>query len=174
MKKYISVISACAILALIIINIYLSLTKTFFQQDEWIGYGLYLAKGSEVILQSTGSILGIFLGQGRILTNLVYFIFHTYFPLNAYPIAIFAIVFHIINTLIVFYLAKKLFKSTPSAFLGSLFFATNSISQSAITWPAASINTLPSTMLILVALICFFKHLENFKDKWIFLSYIFI
>ena len=171
-KKFIALVSI--LLTLLIVTIYFPLTKTFYQQDEWLGYGLYLAKGSGMILQSTGSILGIVLGQGRILTNLTYFVFHTYFPLNVYPIAIFAISFHIINTLIVFFLARKIFKSNLSAFLGSMFFAVNSVSQSAITWTAASINTLPSTTLILIALTFYFRFLENDRKKWLVLSFVFI
>ena len=165
---------ASILLVFVIIIVYWGITKTFYQQDEWLGYGLYLAKGYETIWQSTGGILGIIFGQGRILTNLLYFLFYKYFPLNALPIAVFAITFHIINTLIVFFLAKKLFKKALPAFLGGLFFALNSVSQSAVTWPAASINTLPSTTLILVALIFYFRYLKSFKEKWMILSFVFV
>ena len=162
------------VLSIIIILIFGGITKTFYQQDEWLGYGLYLARGPGMIMQSTDGFLGIILGQGRILTNLLYFLFYKYFPLNVLPIAVFAITFHIINTLIVFFLAKKLFKKTLPAFLGSLFFALNSVSQSAVTWSAASINTLPSTALILIALIFYFRYLESFKEKWMVLSFAFV
>ena len=164
----------CIFLSLIIIAAFWRITQTFYQQDEWLGYGLYLAKGAGMIMQSTGGILGVILGQGRILTNLLYFLFYKYSPLNVFPIAIFAIIFHIINTLIVFFLAKKLFKKILPAFLGGLFFALNSVSQSAVTWPAASINTLPSTALILIALIFYFRYLESFKEKWMVLSFAFV
>ena len=70
-KKLIFIVNI--LLTIPIVIIYWGITKTFFQQDEWLGYGLYLAKGSGMILQSTGGILGIVLGQGRILTNLTYF-----------------------------------------------------------------------------------------------------
>lgn len=164
----------CLILTVLIIAIYFPITKSFYQQDEWLGYGMYLAKGSDMILQSTGSILGIIFGKGRILTNLLLFFFYKYSPLNVFPIAIFAIALHIVNTLIVFFLAKKLFKNTLPAFLGSLLFALSSVSQSAVTWPAASINTLPSTTLILIALIYYFKYLKSFKGKWMILSFAFV
>jgi len=113
---------ASILLVFVIIIVYWGIAKTFYQQDEWLGYGLYLAKGYETIWQSTGGFWGIIFGQGRILTNLLYFLFYKYFPLNVLPIAVFAITFHIVNTLIVFFLAKKLFKKTLPAFLGSLFF----------------------------------------------------
>lgn len=174
MKKKLSLIIYSLVLVTLISGLYFSLTKTFYQQDEWLGYGLYLANYTGTIWQSTDGLVSIILGQGRILTNLLLFLFYRYFPLNVYPIAIFAIGFHIINTLTVFFLARKIFKNNLSAFLGSLFFALNSVHQSAITWPAASINTLPSTMLILIALIFYFRYLESFKQKWLGLSFIFI
>ena len=113
---------ASILLVFVIIIVYWGIAKTFYQQDEWLGYGLYLANGPKMILQNSGGILGVIFGQGRILTNLLYFLFYKYFPLNVLPIAVFAITFHIVNTLIVFFLAKKLFKKTLPAFLGSLFF----------------------------------------------------
>lgn len=174
MKKYVGVIIPSVILVLIILNIYIPLTKTFYQQDEWIGYGHFLAKGTGSVLENTGGVTGIFLGQGRILTKLLCLFFYKFFPLNVFPIAVFAISFHVMNSLLVFYLAKKIFKSSLSAFFGGIFFAVSSISQSAITWPAASINTLPSTMLILIALVFYFKYLENYKTKYIFSSFIFV
>ena len=174
MNKRFGFILSCLILIVVIVAVYFPIRNTFYQQDEWLGYGLYLAKGYETIWQSTGGFLGIIFGQGRILTNLLYFLFYKYFPLNVFPIAIFAITLHIANTLIVFFLAKKLFKNTLPAFLGSLFFAVSSVSQSAITWPAASINTLPSTTLILISLIFYFRYLENFREKWMILSFVFV
>lgn len=174
MRKNLGLILPCLILIALIFIVYFPITKTFYQQDEWLGYGLYLAKGYETIWQSTGGFLGIIFGQGRILTNLLYFLFYKYSPLNVLPISFFAITFHIVNTLIVFFLAKKLFRNILPAFLGSLFFALNSVSQSAVTWSAASINTLPSTTLILIALALYFKYLESFRGKWMILSFTFV
>lgn len=174
MKKNIKLILCCLGLVTLILIIYWPLTKTFYQQDEWMGYTFYLSEGFRSLFANTHGLIGLILGEGRVLTNLLHFLSYKFFPLNIFPIAIFAISFHIINTLIIFYLAKMLFKSNLSAFLGSLFFAVSSISQSAITWPAASINTLPSTMLILIALVFYFKYLENWETKYIFLSFILV
>lgn len=174
MKKKWKLFFYCFAIVAVIFSVYLPITKTFYQQDEWLGYGLYMAKGSGIIFQSTGSIWGIIFGQGRILTNLLLFISYKYFPLNVFPVAIFAIFFHTANVLIVFFLARKLFKNNFSALLGSLFFAINSVSQSAVSWPAASTNILPSTTLILIAIFFFFRYLDDFKQKWLGLSFLLI
>ncbi len=170
-KKNISTIIYCIILTAIIFVIFWPITKTFYQQDEWLGYGLYLAKGAGLIMQNTGSFWGIVFGQGRILTNLLMAFFYKFFPLNIYPIAFLAIFLHSVNALLVFSLAKKIFKNSLSAFFGSLFFGLNSVSQSAVTWSAASINTLPSTTLILISVYLFFKYLDDFKQKWLLMSF---
>ncbi|MEK7497415.1 MAG: hypothetical protein AAB656_00670 [Patescibacteria group bacterium] len=172
MRRNLGSIFSCLALISLILVVYLPITKTFYLQDEWLGYGLYLTKGTGMILQSTGSLLGAILGQGRILTNLLYFLFYQYSSLNIFPVAVFAITLHIVNTLVVFLLAKRLFRNTLSAFLGSLFFAVNSVSQSAITWSAASVNTLPSTTLILISLILYFKYLKSSRVRWIILSFV--
>ena len=162
------------VLIAVILVVYFPVTKTFYQQDEWLGYGLYLSRGAGMILQSAGGFWDTILGQGRILTNLLFFLFYKYSPLNVFPMVIFAIIFHTTNTLIVFFLAKKLFKNSLAAFLGSLFFVLNSVSQGAITWPAASINTLPSTTLILISLFFYVRYLESFRQKWMVLSFVFV
>ena len=168
-RKLLTLVSI--LLTFLIVTIYWGITKTFYQQDEWLGYGLYLAKGSGMILQSTGSVLGISLGQGRILTNLTYFVFHTYFPLNVFPIAIFSITIHIINSFLVYILGKNLFKNKISSLIGTLFFAFNSLHLNAIAWPAAAINTLPSTTLILIALLFYFRYIKEVKAKWMIMCF---
>lgn len=173
-KKNLEAIIFCLVLTMVCFTVYFPLTKTFYQQDEWLGYGLYLAKGAGIILQSSGGIWRIILGQGRILTNLLLFIFYKFWPLNVVPIALFAILMQSINVLLVFFLSKRIFKKSIPAFLGSLFFAVNSVSQSAIIWPAASLNTLPSTTFILVSLVFFFKYLDNLNKKWLVLSFLLI
>lgn len=137
-----------------------------------MGYGIYLAKGAGIITQSAGGLWGAVLGQGRVLANLLLFIFYKFWPLNVVPIAIFALLMHSVNVLLVFFLSKKLLKNNLPAFLGSLFFAVNSVAQSAISWPAASINTLPSTTLILLAIYLFFKFLETNNKKTLFGSFV--
>lgn len=171
MNKNWKTILYCLVITLAILAVYIPITKLFFQQDEWLGYGLYLVKGRGMILQNTGGLWGIILGQGRILTNVLLYLFHNFFPRNILPVAIFAIVLHVSNSLLVFHLARKLFKNSLMAFLASLFFALNSVSQNAITWMAAAVNTLPSTTLILVSMIFYFKYLESDKTRWLITTF---
>ena len=174
------------ILFIVIVSLYWPVTNTFYQQDEWYGYGTYLANGVATIFSSsthlsknlgsifldTNGLINIILGEGRIFTRLLQYMFYNNFPLNIVPISLFALVLHSANAILVFLLAKKIFKRDLPAFFGSLFFAVNSVSQSAITWSAASVNALPSTFLVLIAILSFFNYLDYNKTKWLFYSFI--
>lgn len=159
-------------LGLCILFVFFPLTKTFYQQDEWLGYGSYLARGIEFIFFNTKSIFGFILGEGRVLSALLYYFSFKFFPFNVVPIALFSIIFHILNTILVFVLIKKIFKKTLPAFLGSLFFAFNSVSQGAVTWPATIVGTLPSTTLIILSVFTFIVFLEKKIGKWLVLTFL--
>lgn len=186
MKKNWRFLVYSLILSIIIFVVYFPITRTFYQQDEWYGFGMYLANGFKSVFLSTtylsknlgsifldtNGIINIILGEGRIFTKFISFLFYKYYPLNIVPVAIFSIIFHIANSILVFLIAKKIFNKTLPAFLGSIFFAVNSVSQSAITWPAASVNALPSTLLILLAIIFFTNYIELKKNKWLIFSFL--
>ena len=186
MKFFSKIMLPCLILVIVVLVIYFPLTKTFYQQDEWHGYGMYLANGPAMIFSSatylsknlgsifldTNGLINIFLGEGRIFTRFLQYEFYKEFPLDVTPVAWFSIILHATNTILVFLLAKKIFRKDLHAFFGSLFFAVNSVSQSSITWIAASVNTLPSTTLILLAVLFYFKFVDLFENKWLFCSFI--
>jgi hypothetical protein len=162
----------CILLTIIIFTVFGKLTQTFYRQDEWLGYGFYLSQGFKFVFCNVKSISGLILGQGRVLSTFIYYLFFKFFPLNATPIAIFSIIFHLINSILVFYLSKRIFKKIFPAFLGSLFFVLNSVSQNAVAWPAAVAGTLPSTTLIILSVFTFLKFLEKKGRKWIVLTFL--
>ncbi len=171
MKNKLETVIVCISLAVIVFLIYWPTTKIFYQQDEWLGYGLYLVKGFSSIFINTKDIFSLVLGEGRILYSILLYLFYKSAPLNVLPIAVFALLIHMFNALVVFLLSKRIAKNTFIAFLGTLFFMVNSVSQSAIVWPAASLNTLPSTTLILMSIFLYFKYSDSFEKKWIFLCF---
>lgn len=162
------------ILLACIVGVYFPLTKTFYQQDEWLGYGGYLSSGLGYIFSGTSGIFGILWGEGRVLSALLYYLSFKFFPFNILPIAIFSLVFHFVNAVLLFFLIKKVFKKVLPSLLGSLFFALNSVSQSAVTWAGAVFGTLPSTTLILISLFSYFNYLDTNKEKWLTRSFVLI
>jgi hypothetical protein len=159
------------ILVLVLI-IFSPITKTFYQQDEWQGYGLYLAGGQKYIFQNVGSVAGMLLGEGRILSNYIYYLFFKHLPLNVLPFAIFSIFFHFVNSVLVFSLINKFLKNLLFAIFGAFFFVLNSVSQNAITWPAASPGILPATTLIILSIFTFLNYVEKGGKKWLFATFV--
>lgn len=142
------------------------LTKTFYQQDEWYGLGDILTYGNSSILLNTNPLQIIF-GQGRIFADaLVYFLIGN-FPFSIIPVSLFAIFFHLFNTILVFVLTKKIIKKDFPSVLASLFFAFNGVAAGAVIWSASGTGTLPATSLILIGLFCFLRFIETDKTKWL-------
>lgn len=168
------------ILIIIGLNVFtfLNLKDTFYQQEEWLGLGNIFVYGSDYIfLIFKQDLFKAFLGEGRILSSLINYIFYNVFPYNSVPLTTFVVLVHIINSVLVFLLAKALLKQTWPALLGALFFSVNAVAQSAVTW-AAAISTIPATTMVLVSLLTFFKSINFFEDrrqlkyKWLIISFI--
>lgn len=166
--------AAIVVILICIVSVYLPLTKTFYQQDEWLGYGGYLLNGLGYVFSGTGGLFGILWGEGRVLSALLYYISFKFFPFNVLPIVLFSLVFHFVNAILLFFLIKKVFKGVLPSLLGSLFFALNSVSQSAVTWAGAVAGTLPSTTLILISLFLYFNYVETNKGRWLTISFVLI
>ena len=158
-----------AVLSLITILILFNLPNTFYQQDEWQTLGHNLADGIG-IFKSTNP-LSFFLGESRPLTLLMNLLFFGYYKFTIVPTAIFAILFQIINSSLVFYLVNKITKKRIIAFSASLFLIANSVSHQAVTWSSA-IGTLPAATFIIIAIIMYLKYLEKAEKKYLTASFI--
>lgn len=154
------------LISLLVLWGFSGLINTFYQQDEWYGLGDILINGPGAILLNT-NLIQIILGQGRIFADSVVYFLVGQFPFNILPVAIFATVFHITNTVLVFTLLKKITKKTLPSFLASMFFSFNGVAAGAVIWSASGTGTLPATTLILIGLFCFFRFIETNKAKWL-------
>lgn len=159
-----------ALLTLVNVVIFWDLLQVFFQQDLWLGVGGILANGSGYILRDTTSLLRAILGEGRILAKLTTYLLLVKNPLNITTVTFFAILIHSVNSILVYILAKRIINKRIPSFIGALFFAINSVSHGALTFPAAVVVTLPATLLILIALLKYFDYLETPITKTSFFS----
>ncbi len=171
---------AIFLLILIVVVLFWGITKSFYQQDEWHGLGDILVLGSRSIFLNIWNIPQLVLGEGRPASNAIVYFFYNNFRFNVFPIAFFAIVFHSLNTILVFLLAKRVLKQSlllrskkifPS-FFGAIFFAVSSVSTGVITWPASGIAALPATFLIILSLFSFFEFIQKGKGRLIIISFI--
>lgn len=146
-----------------------NLPKTFYQQDEWQTVGYNLVQGFSHFF-STSPLLLVF-GEQRPFSFLMYALLLGFFKFNAVPAILFAIIFHILNSVLVFYLVEKISKKQSIAFVAALFFVASSVSHQAITWISA-INTLPAASLILISIITYFKYLEKANRRYLSISFL--
>ena len=162
------------LLVAVVLVTFFPLVKLYYQQDEWLGFGIFLTQGAKYLFSNVKSISGLILGEGRPANMLIHYFFFKYSPFSVVPAALFSIFFHSINAVLVYSLAKRLFKRSIPAMLGSLFFILNSVSQSAVTWTAAAIGDLPSTTLILISLFYFLNYQDTRNKKDLFANFILI
>lgn len=146
------------------------LWNVFFQQDEWYWFGRSL------IIQKEG-IQGLFQLAGFHFNPLysgLFFLFYTFFHLDWLAYAIFSILLHSLNALLVFLLVRKIFKNTVISFLSVVFFTIANTSQQAITWYGASLNVLPAAACGLLSVFFFYDFYENRKKIALIISYAFL
>lgn len=158
------------ILSLTVVVVFGQLLQTFYQQDEWYGLGLTMAEGPKFILDGVSKPLDLLFAKGRLLGGLTYFLFASNFPLQNIQMALFAIMLHLITTFLVFILIRRFITNVYFALIGSIFFAVNAVSHQSVTWSMVSISIIPSTILIILALLLFLKYLDNSRPRYLILS----
>lgn len=159
---------------LIILIVYGKLPFTFFQQDEWAIFGnfLYWDKGR---LDWTQRIFTYSKTHLIPLTDLVAYFQFKLLGVNFFLYGVSAIMIHLVNSLLVYYLLMLLTRKKILAFLAGLLFLSNSISHQGFTWIATTVGTAASVSFILLALIFFTKYIigEGSKIQYIVLSIVF-
>lgn len=156
-------------LFVLILFTYSNLFLTFYQQDEWRILGLLKADGLKALfpLFSPLSLIG---GGGRLLSQPIHYIFYSLFPFQVAPFFIFAIIFHFLNSLLVFWIVKRLTYNKFLSIISSIFFATSSVSQQSVTWIAAMVQTTASGFFILLSILLYIYFIENGKKKFLYFS----
>ncbi len=142
---------------------YWDLPKTFYQQDEWLGSGRVLALGFQTVTFGLSPFQIIF-GDSRPLTGILGVIFFKSFGFASLPLALYGVLFHIINTLLIFLISRKILKNHLAAMISAAYFGLSSVSQQSITWFAASFGVQPASFCIFSSIYLFLHFLEKKKN----------
>lgn len=161
------------LLSLFILAAYYNLPRTFYQQEEWIGVGYAMANGFQAFIPRY-SFAQILIGQGRVVAAPINYIFYYYFPLNVLPFVIFAIIFHILNSFLVFVLTYQLSKNSFLAKISALFFAVASVGDQAVSWPATTTTTLPAAFFSFLSLCLYVCFIETRQKRQLYFSLVFV
>ena len=133
-------ISVFLFLLLIILCCYFNLFSSYFESDEWFYFTYYLPLTKtdhglwKAVLSNFTSADYISGGQHVVpIASAIYFLNTFFFGLNFVPYAFLSLLFHAINSFLVFVLIKilssknDLFLKNIHAILGALFFALSPI-----------------------------------------------
>jgi len=149
---------------ILILAVYRNLPKTFFQQDEWAAFGGIISRQTDGLFQTAKNFSLLWGGvHFTPLTNFVVPFEYYLFGLNFSSYAFLSVTLHILNTLLVFYLAYILLKSFNLSLIVGLLFALNSIPHQAVTWVSASVGTQTSCLFLILSLMFLAKNKPLFS-----------
>ncbi len=152
------------------IIVWYPILKVFYLQDEWQGLGHIFIEGVSHPFAGANFFQLIF-GEDRSLARLLGLFLFGRFPLNALPVAIFSLTFHLLNSCLVFFLANKIFKKGILSFIAAAAFMISSVSANAVYWFSTSVGTLPATTLIIIAIFNYFEYLKDGFVKRLYLVF---
>lgn len=159
-----------ALLLVICLYTFADIKDVFYQQDEWHALGFYFSQNSFWDLFNV-SFLRAILGEGRIFSSIIGYLLLGVFPFENFPLALYGLVFHCLNSLLVFQLGLKLTGKKGMALISAVFFIVCSVSAGTVSWYSTSIGTLPATSLILLTVLFFWNGLTG-KHKYLILAVI--
>lgn len=149
-----------------------------FQQDEWHAFGFILSeKFNYVTLHKPWWELIFADRMGARL--LMYFLFQLV-GLRAPIYGGLALLFHFINTWLVYLLTKTFTKKDNFSLMAAIFFLTNSIAHQAYSWFGTFAGSVTSLTFILLSLINYLRFLDKnrtlnlmYAAIWLFISLLF-
>lgn len=141
----------------------------FFQQDEWLAFS-YNRFISGDFLYVVSQIFAPSVGHFQPFNTLFLHIGTKLFETNYLPYAILSIFLHLCNVVLVYYLAKKIFKDNMLSFVASIFFGTNSSIHQATSWVMADTGIHLSVSFALLSFMFFLEFLDKGKVKQFVIS----
>jgi|SRR3989344_773698 len=157
------------VFVLITIISYLGLVNSFYQQDEWHAVGRIMVQGPSYIYSEI-PLLGNILLESRPFARSLNLIFFGYFALNTFPLFLFVVFTHSLNSLLVYFITIRLTKKKFVSFLAVLFFVLNDTSKQAVLWYGSVTGTLLSTTGIVLAVLFYLKYLDKREKRYVSFS----
>lgn len=153
---------------------YLKVLSGFFQQDEWLSFGyrfLSIDGGLAAVLKDT---FVPSVGHYQPLTTLAIYLFFSLFGLNYIPYAAVSIILHLVCTVLVFALAKLIFRNLGLSAATALIFGVSVASYQATSWVLADTSIHFSTIFALLSLLLTFKFFVEKRELLFKLSLAFL
>jgi hypothetical protein len=125
----------------------------YFLNDELLLLGAVRGGGILVGYAHVKTLVDILFGSGRFLGGFLNNLFFYFFHDNPMPFAVFALIVHTLNSYLAYLLAKKVTKNSHIAFITACVFSIPVAANQAISWFAATTQTLGGMTFVLLALL---------------------
>lgn len=124
-----------------------------YLNDEWLQLGYVRGVGLFAGFSDKLTILDMLVGRGRLLGGMINNLFFHYFDDNPAPFILFALLFHLINSYLVYLLTKELTGKKLLAFITACVFSVPAAAHQAVSWLAASVQTVGGMTFVLLAIL---------------------
>lgn len=158
------------IIIVVVILSYVPIFNGFFQQDEWLAFAYHSEILSKGPIGYLSEIFSPSVGHYQPLNTFVISLLFQLLKLDYIAYSILSIALHLVVVLLVFYLAKILFKNLNLAFFTALLFGVSASIYQGTTWIMANLSVQISTILGLLSIIFFLFYLEKLKRKFFIYS----
>lgn len=124
---------------------YFRVPLIFFQQDEILGFGLFIKEGWKIMLSG--------FADSRVthfvpITMSISYGLYNFFGLNHWIYNLIALLFHLVNGLLVYLIAKRVLSRALSALVAVLIFFSSSVAAQLIMWPVINLNSVSLTFAL--------------------------
>lgn len=156
--------------------LYFPILKTYFSADDFFHFKVAMFSGlgefANFFKFLPFSDRGIAFYR-PLFREVAFGIFYKLFGLNQIPVRTFQLVIHLLNTFLVYKLAKKIFIQEKIAIIASLFFALTSANIGVLYYLAGGIQASGATLFQLLSALLFLKYLVDKNIKYKLLTFIF-
>lgn len=150
-----------AILIIVFVMCYFKVPFIFFQQDEWLGFGLIIDFGSNFVVQALKEGVNHFVP----LTFLFDYLSFKAFGLHYIAYNSIGLMIHAINAGLTYFIVLRLLKDKRVALISAILFISSSIASQFIMWPVVSLNTVSLTFSLIGLMVVAYK--DTFRNQFI-------
>ena len=152
--------------------LFIAMSFTFFQQDEWHSFGVIQSYGGRYITLDKNPLYLLF--SDRIGARVITYILFSLFGTSSIPFAFVSAALHALNSYLVYFLVWKIGKNKTIAFISSLLFFFNSLGHQAYSWFGTMAGTATATTFVFLSVIFYIAFLEKKNTKNLVVSLLFL
>jgi hypothetical protein len=160
------------VLTLSVIIAYRNLPGVFYLHDAWREFAEVNIYGPLSGINNYDAV-SLLLGKGRVLGTIINNIFLYYFPFQNLPFITIFLIFHAINSILLYKIIYNVSRNRWLAIISGIFFATTSRHEQALSWIEAGIQILLSTTFILASILILQQYLLKRKVAYLTIGILF-